>query len=230
MIGTAITPAAVLPVVLLPISATLSGCVTTLGYVPEYVEASEDTDTLQPATMNRQALYSGAVLAAASICAIVGLAAFGSNSSALIEIPIGTGFLGALAAVYQSDEKAAIYGSGGRYVKSLILLCCCSMKMSLRAVWPGARALHEVLGPAAYAAGTSQKCSTLAYAPKEQASAPGPCSLLRESRLIPPGDDIFTEQQHAHPPRLDPVSPEDYTPRTFRGPGVPTVPKQEAVT
>jgi len=57
------------------------------------------------ATINRQVLYAGAVLAAADISAIAGLAAFGSNSSALIGIPIGTAFLGAVAAVYQGDEK-----------------------------------------------------------------------------------------------------------------------------
>lgn len=141
LIRETVSPKAFISVALLLCSVTLSGCVTTLGYVPEYVKPTQNKDTLLPtytevktwamnvldgydsrATMNRQALYVGAVLAAASISAIAGLAAFGSNSSALIGIPIGTGFLGAVAAVYQSDEKAAIYGNGSRYVKSLIML------------------------------------------------------------------------------------------------------------
>ena len=118
-----------------------SGCVTTLGYVPEAVKPEEDKETLRASykevrkwasdvadgydsrnTMNRHAIYAGATLAAASVSAIAGLAAFGSNSSALIGIPIGTGFLGALAAIYQSDEKAAIYREGAQYVKDLIVL------------------------------------------------------------------------------------------------------------
>jgi hypothetical protein len=141
LVRESVSPRAFISIALLLCSVTLSGCVTTLGYVPEYVKPIRNKDTLLPtymevktwalnvldgydsrATINRQALYAGAVLAAASISAIAGLAAFGSNSSALIGIPVGTGFLGALAAVYQSDEKAAIYGSGSRYVKSLIML------------------------------------------------------------------------------------------------------------
>lgn len=141
LIRTTVSLRAFILVALFLCSMTMSGCVTTLGYVPEYVKPTQNKDTLLPtyaevkkwaldvldgydsrATMNRQALYAGAVLAAASISAIAGLAAFGSNSSALIGIPIGTGFLGAVAAVYQSDEKAAIYGSGSRYVKGLITL------------------------------------------------------------------------------------------------------------
>jgi len=123
------------------LSFLVSGCVTTLGYVPEAVKAKEDKVTLRPTyhevkkwasdvadgydsrnTMNRHAIYAGATLAAASVGAIAGLAAFGSNSSALIGIPIGTSFLGALAAVYQSDEKAAIYREGAQYAKGLIVL------------------------------------------------------------------------------------------------------------
>jgi len=118
-----------------------SGCVTTLGYVPEGVKPKEDKETLRASykevrkwasdvadgydsrnTMNRHAIYAGATLAAASVSAIAGLAAFGSNSSALIGIPIGASFLGALAAIYQSDEKAAIYREGAQYVKDLIVL------------------------------------------------------------------------------------------------------------
>ena len=141
LIRETVSPRTLVSAALLLCSVTLSGCVTTLGYVPEYVKPTQNKDTLVPtytevktwamnvldgydsrASINRQALYAGAVLAAASVSAIAGLAAFGSNSSALIGIPIGAGFLGALAAVYQSDEKAAIYGSGSRYVKGLIML------------------------------------------------------------------------------------------------------------
>jgi hypothetical protein len=122
------------------VAVSTSSCISTMGYVPETVKP-DDKATLRPsytevkawasrvadgydsrATMNRYSIYAGATLAAASVSAIAGLAAFGTGSSALIGIPIGTGFLGALAGVYQSDEKAAIYGHGARYLKSLLVL------------------------------------------------------------------------------------------------------------
>lgn len=130
----------VVPILVASACFPLSGCVTTLGYVPEYIKPS-DQQTLMPtytevkkwatdvvdgydsrATMNRQALYLGSLVAAAGISALAGLAAFHSHSSAVIGIPIGAGFLGGVAAVYQSDEKAEIYARGSRYIKSLIVL------------------------------------------------------------------------------------------------------------
>jgi hypothetical protein len=116
-----------------------SGCVTTLGYIPEHPKPIADTATLTPtygevkkwaydvldgydsrATLNRHAIYGGALIAAAAVGAIAGLAAFDSGSSALIGIPIGTGFLGSVAAIYSSEEKAQIYRFASEYVKDLI--------------------------------------------------------------------------------------------------------------
>jgi hypothetical protein len=134
-------PAVSLLAIVLGTSLASSGCVTTLGYVPEYIKPKADPVTLKPtyaevkkwsldvldgydsrATMNRQALYFGALLAAAGVAAMAGLAAFDSGGSAIVGIPIGTGFLAGTAAIYNSEEKAEIYGRAGRYIKGLIVL------------------------------------------------------------------------------------------------------------
>lgn len=115
-----------------------SGCITTLGYVPEFPK-TEDKKSYKPtytevrkwaydvmdgydsrATMNRQALYGGALLAAASLSALTGLLAFDSTSSALKAIPIGAAFLGGAAGIYSNEEKALIFGRASSYAKTLI--------------------------------------------------------------------------------------------------------------
>jgi hypothetical protein len=120
-----------------------SGCLTTLGYVPEHFTFRKlsDTATYVPtypevkewaydvadgydsrAIMNRQAIYAAALLAAAATGAITGLAAFDPGSSAITGIPIGTTFLAGVAFIYSSEEKARIYRLGSEYVKDLIAL------------------------------------------------------------------------------------------------------------
>lgn len=123
--------------VILPVSMLTSGCAT-LGYVPERPTLG-DTTTFTPtitevkkwayavadgydsrATMNRQALHAGALLAAAGTGAIAGLAAFNAGGSALTGISIGATFLAGVAAVYSSEEKSRIYRLGSEYIKDLI--------------------------------------------------------------------------------------------------------------
>lgn len=115
-----------------------SGCVTTLGYYPEYIkQPSAPTPTLPEvrkwatdvmdgydsrATMNRYSLYGGALVAAAGMSALAGLAAFDASNAAMTGIPLGTGFLSAVATIYQSEQKAAIYRRGCEHLRSLILL------------------------------------------------------------------------------------------------------------
>ena len=111
-------------------------CVTTLGYVPElikrgdnekptYGQVREWADDVADgydsrATTNRSALYAGAILAAASVAALAGIAAYHPNSSALVIIPISTGFLGSVAAYYQNDAKSKLYRWGSNSVKGAL--------------------------------------------------------------------------------------------------------------
>jgi hypothetical protein len=125
--------------VLAALSVHATACVTTLGYVPEYVKVrGEGKDALPSyaavrewatdvgdgydsrASMNRSALYAGAVVAAAAVSALAGIAAYHPHSSALVAIPISTGFLGAVAAVYQNDEKAKLYRYGSNSIKDAL--------------------------------------------------------------------------------------------------------------
>lgn len=122
---------------------TASGCVTTFGYVPENlkVRQMQDGTTVTPSygevkrwaydvadgydsrsTMNRRAIYFGALFGAAAIGALAGLAVFDAGSPAITGIPIGTAFLSGVAAIYNSEEKAVIYDLASKYVKDLVLL------------------------------------------------------------------------------------------------------------
>ena len=124
------------------IALLASACSTTLGYVPEMVEP--DGSTVPPTygevrkwadevadgydsrnTLNRYAIYGGALTAAAGVGAMAGLAAFAPGSSALIGIPIGTTFLSGTMAIYNSEPKAIIYDYGSRAVKDLVALNDC---------------------------------------------------------------------------------------------------------
>jgi len=127
-------------VILLLAGCTSSGCITTLGYVPENIKPRQIKDRrLIPsyaevkrwayrvqdgldsrATANRHALYLGAVLAAAAIGTLAGLAVFDKGSPAIPGIPIGTGFLSGVASVYNNDQKADMYDRASKYVKKLI--------------------------------------------------------------------------------------------------------------
>lgn len=124
--------------VVLPVCIAASGCVTTLGYVPEHLKPSDTTSYVPTypevkkwaydvvdgydsrATMNRQAVYVAALFGAAAAGAIAGLAAFAADRSALIGIPIGTSFLAGVAAIYSSEDKSRIYSLASRFVKELI--------------------------------------------------------------------------------------------------------------
>ncbi len=133
----------VILVLTLSVNALLSGCMTTLGYVPEYIKPRNMSDkkTLIPtyrevkewaidvadgydsrAIINRYAQDWGAVLAGAAAGALVGLAALHPHAhlSAITGIPIGATFLGGVAAVYQNEKKAYVYMAGRDYVKKLI--------------------------------------------------------------------------------------------------------------
>jgi hypothetical protein len=120
--------------------AVISGCAATkFGYIPEDVTPSDKNarpkcsdvkewayavadgyDTR--ATMNKYAIYGGALIGAAAASAIAGLAAFDSGSSALVGIPIGATFLASVAVVYSNEEKARIYRLRSQYIKDFITL------------------------------------------------------------------------------------------------------------
>ncbi len=120
---------------------TTTGCATTLGYVPENIKPRQihNKDTLSPtygevkkwaydvqdgydsrATINRHAIYFGAALAAAAVGTLAGLAIFDSGSPAIAGIPIGTGFLAGVAAIYNSDQKADMYSRASNAMKAII--------------------------------------------------------------------------------------------------------------
>lgn len=189
-----------------------SGCVTTLGYVPEHLKPS-DTATYIPtyaevkkwaydvvdgydsrAIINRYAIYGGALVGASAIGAIAGLAAFDSGSSALIGIPIGTGFLASVAAIYSSEEKARIYGLGSRYVKDLITLSDQRLEKRRVAAQMTATALEEaqkalaaadrLLERAKQEEASKRKLATAARAAAEKAAeGPDKVALSDHARL-----------------------------------------------
>jgi hypothetical protein len=120
-----------------------SGCVTTLGYVPEQIKLRnmEDKNTFTPtypevkewaydvldgydsrATANRYALYGGALLGAVAVGAVAGLTAFDSGSSVIKGFAIGGPVLGSIFAIYSSEEKARIYRLASSSIKELITL------------------------------------------------------------------------------------------------------------
>ena len=120
-----------------------SGCVTTLGYVPEQIKLRnmKDQKTFRPeysevktwaydvldgydsrATANRYALYGGALLGAVAVGAVAGLTAFDSGSSVVKGFAIGGPVLGSIFAIYSSEEKARIYRLASSSIKELITL------------------------------------------------------------------------------------------------------------
>jgi hypothetical protein len=77
------------------------------------------------ATLNRQAVYGGALTALAATSALVGLAAFDPGSSAIIGIPIGTTFLSGAMVLYNNEQKAVIYGSASQTIRDLLIQSDC---------------------------------------------------------------------------------------------------------
>src|SRR6266446_5524579 len=92
--------------VALLLSVTSVGCCPKLGYVPHIVKTGDPNVTPSypdvkkwayqvaygydtRSTLDRHALYAGALVAGASAAALTGLAAFGGSGDALIGIPIG---------------------------------------------------------------------------------------------------------------------------------------------
>jgi hypothetical protein len=119
-----------------------SGCVTTLGYVPEMVKARQIAPNPTPykatypqvkewalsvadgldsrSTMARQSLSFGALLAGAAAATVTALGAFSAGSPAIVGIPIGTAFLSTGATIYNSEPKAVIYRYASDTVKELV--------------------------------------------------------------------------------------------------------------
>ncbi|MGH8604724.1 MAG: hypothetical protein ACREXR_18645, partial [Gammaproteobacteria bacterium] len=122
-----------------------SGCVTTLGYVPEYPKPEKEwwgsrtnfskTPNLgevkkwamdvidgydSRATMNRQADYAGALIAGAGAASLVGLGAFGGDRAWITGIPIGTAFLAGVAGIYSNEAKAQLFGAAANYLQRMV--------------------------------------------------------------------------------------------------------------
>lgn len=138
-----------------------SGCVTTLGYVPEQIKLRnmKDQKTFTPeysevktwaydvldgydsrATANRYALYGGALLGAVAVGAVAGLTAFDSGSSVIKGFAIGGPVLGSIFAIYSSEEKARLYRLASSSIKELITL---SDKRLLRCLNPTSGSVQE---------------------------------------------------------------------------------------
>jgi hypothetical protein len=127
----------------------LSGCSTRLGYVPYDVYAGcfwprkcagNTADSKPPtysdvknwalqvadgydtrSTFNRRAIYGGALIAAASTSALVGLAAFNTGGGVITALPIGATFLGGTMAIYNNEQKAVIYGCASQTIRNVLI-------------------------------------------------------------------------------------------------------------
>lgn len=124
------------PLVLaLAASLLLSGCARTLiGYYPDHpsVKESESHEGVKAwaydvsdgyssrGSMNRNAIYVGAGLAAAGAGALGGLGATGYAGHGSVIIPLAATFLGSVFGYYQSDEKALLYFMASDAVKYVI--------------------------------------------------------------------------------------------------------------
>jgi hypothetical protein len=129
--------------VLLVVSTT--GCMTTLGYVPEYPKKSGDgwmpgadfqeeidyksmrkwaLDVVDGygtrATLNAQADYGAALLAGAGVASLIGITAFDGDKGWIKGIPIGAGFLATVFGVYNNEAKATTYTLGANYLQRLL--------------------------------------------------------------------------------------------------------------
>lgn len=128
--------------ILVVVAFTQSGCVTTFGYVPEGVKVRQMTQGAATgptyaevaawaedvadgydsrATMNRNALYGGALLGVAAASTLAGLAIFSPGNAAISGIPIGTAFVSGTMGFYNNYVKADLYDQASKYVRRLIL-------------------------------------------------------------------------------------------------------------
>lgn len=132
--------------VLVIVAIGQSGCVSSLGYVPEAVKIRQMTSgTNTPAsdgpryedvvtwaddvadgydsraTMNRNALYGGALLGVAAASTLSALAIFSPGNPAIKGMPVGAAFASGTMAIYNHDQKADLYDRAGKYVRRLIL-------------------------------------------------------------------------------------------------------------
>ena len=116
---------------------TSSGCMTTLGYLPDDIKPADLTHpTYQEvvkwgtdlkdgygsrASANRNTIYGGALVAAAAVSAMTGLAAFNTGGSTILGIGLGTGFLASAAAIYSNDLRAQLYDRASSYMDRLLI-------------------------------------------------------------------------------------------------------------
>jgi len=73
------------------------------------------------AVLNRQAIYGGALIAAASTSALVGLSAFNTAGNVITALPIGATFLGGTMAIYNNEQRAVIYGSASQTIRDVLI-------------------------------------------------------------------------------------------------------------
>ena len=163
-----------------------SGCVTTLGYVPEQLKLRnmKDQKSFTPeysevktwaydvvdgydsrATANRYALYGGALLAAVAVGAVAGLTAFDASSSVVKGFAIGGPVLGSIFAIYSSEEKARLYRLASSSIKELITL---SDKRLLRCRRSSSRSVQEADTMEKQAAGNLDQAAVNLNAAKQK--------------------------------------------------------------
>jgi hypothetical protein len=194
------------------VGATNSGCMTTLGYVPEHLKPSDKT-TFTPtysevkkwaydvadgydsrATMNRQAIYVGALLAAAAVGAIAGLAAFDTGHSWIVGIPIGTAFAGSVLAIYSSEEKGHIYRLASEYVKDLVTKSDRRLVRRRLATQAPATALTEAQQAVPAAQQRRQQAEQELHTQKQQANA---AHTAADNAAAGPQKDALTKSAQA---------------------------------
>ena len=100
------------------------------------------------ATANRQAVYFGALTAAAGVGALAGLAAFAPGSPVIVGLPIGTTFLSGAMAIYNNEQKAVIYGAASQTIRDVLIQSDCRMVKNgctaeQSCAWEEAVALHS---------------------------------------------------------------------------------------
>jgi hypothetical protein len=117
---------------------SLIGCV---GHLPANLKPSELTDQVylvptfrevklfayatadgytDRASMNRHAINAGAVTVALGVAGMAAGAIYGAPVALMTAIPLVTGTLGSVGAIYQNDQKADLYTRAGGYVRALI--------------------------------------------------------------------------------------------------------------
>jgi hypothetical protein len=103
-----------------PSGCTVSPNGTTYSNVKDWALEVEDGYDAR-AVFNRQAIYGGALIAAASTSALVGLAAFNTAGNVIKALPIGATFLSGTFAIYNNEQKAVIYGSASQTIRDVLI-------------------------------------------------------------------------------------------------------------